>query len=365
MRKSLVMKVRESLTTHARMKIEQSFVDFRNAVNDWIKISIDNGWVTTRTLQKFGYKELREKYPNLYSAVLLEAMDVAIGCLKSAKSKGIVPEFDADIVCFKNQHYKLHSSGVIVPLCGEKTYIPLYIPKKFRKYLANYKLGRLTIFKRDNWYYVSISVKIEPPERKPTNVVGIDLGVHNFVVIADAKGRELLRISGRNIIEYKKELEETYGKFQRYLMKFKNIKNTTYNHRYRHYSRYVNHCIAKKVVEVAKKYNVIIVLENLKRIRGKSKSMRRLFRKWPYFDLIQKIEYKAKENGIPVVKVNPRNTSKTCSRCGYVNRRLKDERVFVCPKCGLEIDRDLNAAINIARKIACPPPLSPSVVRRD
>ncbi|NPA62678.1 MAG: IS200/IS605 family element transposase accessory protein TnpB [Methanococci archaeon] len=354
MKKSLVMKVRESLTTHAQMKIEQSLVDFRNAVNDWIRISINNGWITTRTLQKFGYKQLREKYSNLYSAVLLEAMDVAIGILKSAKSKGIVPEFDADVICFKNQHYKLHSSRVIVPLCGEKTYIPLYIPKKFRKYLANYKLGRLTIFKRDDWYYISISVKIEPPERKVTNVIGVDLGVYNFVVVADAKGRELLRISGKDIIERKKLLEYKYSVKQQRARRYS--KNRVIGHKYKNYSKYVNHCIAKKVVEIAKKYNAMVVLENLKRIRGKSKSLRRLFRKWPYFDLIQKIEYKAKENGIPVVKINPRNTSKTCSRCGYVDRKLKNERIFVCPKCGLRIDRDLNGAINIARKVVPPPP---------
>ncbi|WP_172632610.1 hypothetical protein [Methanotorris igneus] len=141
------MKVRESLTRHAQMKIEQSFVDFKNAVNDWIDISVNNGWITTRKLQSYGYRQLREKYGNLYSNVLIEAMDVAIQCLKQTKTKKIKPKFKTDLVCFKNKDYKLHSFGVILPLCKERTYIPLYIPKKFKKYLNNYKLGRLTIFK--------------------------------------------------------------------------------------------------------------------------------------------------------------------------------------------------------------------------
>ncbi len=367
MRKSLVMKVRESLTRHAQMKIEQTFVDFRNAVNDWINISINNGWITTRKLQKYGYKQLREKYPKLYSAVLLEAMDVAIGILKSSKSQKTIPKFDSDIICFKNQTYKLHNSGIIVPLCGERTYIPLYIPKKFRKYLLNYKLGRLTIFKKNNWYYVSISVNIEPPQRNPTNVIGVDLGVHNLVVVADAKGRELLRILGDEIIEYKELLEEKYARKQKYFNKI--LKKDCYcGNGYKNYSKYINHCIAKKVVEIAKKYNAIIVLENLKKIKGKSKNMRKLFRKWCYYDLIQKIEYKAKENGIPILKINPRNTSKTCSRCEYVNKKLKNERIFMCPNCGLEIDRDLNAAINIAKKglMKLSSPTSPiSLLRKE
>ena len=68
------------------------------------------------------------------------------------------------------------------------------------------------------------------------------------------------------------------------------------------------------------------------------------------FDLIQKIKYKAKLEGVPIIEISPRNTSKTCSKCGYVYKRFKNQRVFHCPKCGLVIDRDLNASINIARK---------------
>ncbi|WP_457612795.1 transposase [Methanocaldococcus sp.] len=82
------------------------------------------------------------------------------------------------------------------------------------------------------------------------------------------------------------------------------------------------------------------------------KNIRKTLHIWSYADLIEKIKYKAKLEGVPVVDVSPRNTSKTCSRCGYVNRRLKNDRIFVCPKCGLKIDRDLDASINLARKVA-------------
>ncbi len=52
--------------------------------------------------------------------------------------------------------------------------------------------------------------------------------------------------------------------------------------------------------------------------------------------------------GRQVIKVSPKNTSKKCSRCGYVNQKLfLNDRIFKCPKCGLEIDRDYNAALNI------------------
>nr|MDO8080369.1 transposase [Candidatus Freyarchaeota archaeon] len=52
-------------------------------------------------------------------------------------------------------------------------------------------------------------------------------------------------------------------------------------------------------------------------------------------------------NLAPVVEVSPFYTSKTCSRCGGLNKALRSERVFECPFCGLRIDRQLNASINI------------------
>lgn len=48
-----------------------------------------------------------------------------------------------------------------------------------------------------------------------------------------------------------------------------------------------------------------------------------------------------------VVQVDPRYTSKTCSRCGALHKSLRSERVFKCPICGLNMDRQLNASINI------------------
>ena len=64
-----------------------------------------------------------------------------------------------------------------------------------------------------------------------------------------------------------------------------------------------------------------------------------------------KLRYKAEWAGIQLTAVNPVNTSKTCSGCGAVNKeKLAEYRIFRCPNCGLEMDRDLNAAINILNK---------------
>ena len=66
--------------------------------------------------------------------------------------------------------------------------------------------------------------------------------------------------------------------------------------------------------------------------------------------LRQQLRYKAAWAGGELVEVDPRNTSRTCSRCGALAPDQREYRVFSCPHCRLEIDRDVNAAINILKR---------------
>ena len=60
------------------------------------------------------------------------------------------------------------------------------------------------------------------------------------------------------------------------------------------------------------------------------------------------MEYKAEEAGILFLRVNPRNTSKTCSVCGYIYSDMDlSVRKWTCPVCNTTHDRDVNAAINV------------------
>jgi IS605 OrfB family transposase len=98
----------------------------------------------------------------------------------------------------------------------------------------------------------------------------------------------------------------------------------------------------------------VIILEDLKNIRDSidyGTEMNRRLHNWAFRDLQKKIEYKAKEAGIPVVYVNPENTSAKCHNC--LHKGAKDSGRFVCQnkRCPVsEYDRDLNAAVNIAQR---------------
>jgi putative transposase len=56
---------------------------------------------------------------------------------------------------------------------------------------------------------------------------------------------------------------------------------------------------------------------------------------------------KAGEAGRTLSKVNPAYTSQTCSHCGHRQKMPLDQRVFNCPCCLVQLDRDLNASLNI------------------
>ncbi|MFO7932075.1 MAG: transposase [Desulfosalsimonas sp.] len=75
-------------------------------------------------------------------------------------------------------------------------------------------------------------------------------------------------------------------------------------------------------------------------------------------EFMRQLEYKLAWRGGDLVKISPRNTSQTCSACGHMSKNnRKSQSRFVCEECGLEINADHNAAINIQtlgqRGLAC------------
>ena len=66
-----------------------------------------------------------------------------------------------------------------------------------------------------------------------------------------------------------------------------------------------------------------------------------------WFDFAQKLSYKAEWAGREFVRVNPAYTSQDCSRCGFRHVMPLSAREYECPNCGLALNRDHNAAINI------------------
>jgi IS605 OrfB family transposase len=122
-----------------------------------------------------------------------------------------------------------------------------------------------------------------------------------------------------------------------------------------------NHTIAKAIVQKAQRTGRGLALEDLRGIRGRVTAKRRQrarMANWGFHQLKSFVVYKAALAGVPVVLVDPRDTSRQCSCCGVIDkasRRTRDD--FLCTACGHAMAADTNAALTIRARAAVNRPM--------
>ena len=116
----------------------------------------------------------------------------------------------------------------------------------------------------------------------------------------------------------------------------------------------VNHQVSKALV-VNNPKNTLFVLEDLTGIRNATERVRTKDRyvsvSWSFFDLEQKLIYKAKQNQSTVIKVDPRYTSQCCPICGHTEKANRNKKIhlFTCKHCGYKSNDDRIGAMNLYR----------------
>ena len=206
-----------------------------------------------------------------------------------------------------------------------------------------------------------LSYNFEPTKEtlNPDSIMGVDMGIAYPVYMAFNNGLHRYNIQGGEIHHFRRQIESRknqlleQGKYcgegrvghgtltriqpiEKMQNKVSNFRDTT-NHKY-----------SKYVIDMAIRHDCgTIQMEDL---TGISKD--NLFLKnWSYYDLQQKIKYKAEEKGIGVVLVDPKYTSHRCNKCGYIHKDSRtNQETFKCVKCGFTANADFNAARNIATK---------------
>jgi putative transposase len=126
------------------------------------------------------------------------------------------------------------------------------------------------------------------------------------------------------------------------------------------FQRHENHCISKEIVAKAIDTKRTIALEDLSGIRERIRSrkpQRAALSSWAFRQLRAFVTYKAQAAGVPLVIVDPRNTSRTCPACGHVDKtNRKSQASFLCTSCSLAGNADHFAALEIQRRgtLSCP-----------
>ena len=122
--------------------------------------------------------------------------------------------------------------------------------------------------------------------------------------------------------------------------------------------QYINKSLKELDLSNVKK----IIVEDLKGLKRnskkKGKSTRKFRNKFQYCSYVmiqKKLNQICEEQGIELVKVSPRYTSQTCSRCGTIDKASRQRENYHCKTCGYEIDADYNGALNILHRGVCSP----------
>ncbi len=177
--------------------------------------------------------------------------------------------------------------------------------------------------------------------------LGVDLGIKYLAVDSDGEVH-----SGEQINQTRDRLDALKSRLQSKGTKSAKRHLKKLSGRMARFSKGVNHCISKQIVSKAKDTLRSIALEDLKGIRQRAtvrKAQHRSLHTWNFELLRMFVDYKAKIAGVPVVFVDPGNTSRTCPSCGNIskaNSTTRDE--FRCTQCGFAGPADHIAAMNIA-----------------
>lgn len=251
----------------------------------------------------------------------------------------------------KGEHDSFYLSNIMFKIIdGKHVKLPLIGSVRINESLRfNGKIMSATISREADKWFISIAVDVGElkKSRVANNEIGIDLGIKSALVCSDNQVFNAPKPLKQNIIKLKllsksnsrkqkgsKNKKKSQLKLAKLHIKIKNIRNDWI------------HKITTKLV----RENQTICLEDLN-VKGMMANHRlaKSISDIGFSKIRRQLEYKSKIYGNQMIIINRwLPSSKTCSNCGCKKELLSlFDRSFKCDECGFELDRDLNAAINI------------------
>lgn len=239
------------------------------------------------------------------------------------------------------------------------------ILRKLKK-LVNFKsIKMIRIVKIKEEYKMEIVYEKEEKilSEENTNIIAIDLGLNNIVACTNLENTNTLLIDGKQAKSVNHNVSNKITKLQSISMKMQKtskVKNTKQIEKlYKYRKNYMNtymHKVSKMVVEYAKENKVSkIIIGNLKDIK-QGMNYNKNFVQIPIQNLVEKIEYKAKLEGIAMEKISEKYTSgvsaidkEEIKKENYNKKRRISRGIFITNK-GIKLNADINGSLNILRK---------------
>ena len=309
-------------------------------------------------LQREYYKELRERF-GLSAQMAVRAISKVCEAYKRDKTKrprfkplGAVA-YDQRLYSFKGGLDRLS----ILCLDG-RLLVPIAVGEYHQGRLEGAR-GQADLVYRGGTLYLFVTVEV--PDGSPVEIdgtLGVDLGIRNLATDSDGKQH-----SGEVVEAVRQRYSTLRGALQKSGTKSAKRHLKKSSGKEGRFRADTNHQISKHLVGKAKGTGRRIALEDLSGIRGRvtvRKSQRASHCGWAFFQLRTFVTYKAALAGVPVILVDPRNTSRECLRCHYTAKEnRKSQAEFCCVACGFTAHADVVGATNIARRADVNRPIVP------
>ena len=357
---TITAKVQIVATDADKVLLDETMSVYRDACNYVSDYVFQTHDLKQFSLNKVLYSTLREKF-GLKSQMAQSVLKTVIARYRTIlenQNKWIRPTFKKpqyDLVW--NRDYSLTQNGFSVNTLNGRVKLP-YFAEGMYKYFDHtiYRFGTAKLTNKHGKYYLHIPVTYDVEESNISdicNVVGIDRGI-NFVVATYDSHHKSGFVSGKTI----KQKRAAYSKLRKELQMRQTPSSRrrikAIGQRENRWMQDVNHQVSKALVENNPKHT-LFVLEDLSGVRNATERVRTKDRyvsvSWSFYDLEQKLIYKAKQNQSTVIKVNPRYTSQCCPVCGHIEKanRNKKLHLFTCKNCGYKSNDDRIGAMNLYR----------------
>ena len=213
------------------------------------------------------------------------------------------------------------------------------------------RIKTLTIKKTGGEYFAIFTTvkEVEPSKVENTNPVGIDMGLNSFIALSDGTKIEKPKFA--------KKAEKHIARWQRIIAKrhkgSKRREKAKLNlqRKWEHVANQSNdfaHKLSNKLVNSGYTSFAVEDLHIQNMVKNHNLAQSIYNASWNRF--IQMLSYKAESAGMKVIKVDARNTSRQCSNCGNIQDMPLSIREYNCNRCGMQMDRDINASINILNR---------------
>jgi len=321
---------------------------FNEAASFAARVGFAAGVFSQPSIHKLAYRAIRERF-GLGSQLAVRAIGKAVEVFQ--RDKTVCPVFkphgaityDERILSFKGL------SEVSLSTLGGRERVAIVFGEYQGKHFDRQK-GQVDLTYVKGQFHLYATIKVpEDPTIEVKDFLGVDLGIANIATDSDPESEPH---SGKAVEDVRRKHNLQRERLQRKGTEGAKKKLRRVAKKEARFRRHENHRISKEIVSAAKRTGRGIAVEDLKGIRGRVTARggdaRNRLSGWSFHQLYAFLSYKAQAAGVPVVQVDPRDTSRTCAECGHVAKsNRKSQAEFECGACGHRDHADKNAARNI------------------